>query len=72
MTGPLAVLVVLVSLTTGERPLPREPDPLARLMLIVELDAYLRERMPEREFERSILIPLPAAGGRPIEPPLDP
>ena len=71
VTGPLAALVVLVSLTTGEQPLPKEPDPLAKLMLMIELDTYLRRRMPEREFEKPVLIPLPEAGWRPVDPLLD-
>jgi hypothetical protein len=70
--GPLAALVVLASLTTGDQPPPKEPDPLARLMRMIELDAYLRWRMPERDLERPVLIPLPETGGRPLVPPLDP
>ena len=72
VTGPVTTLVVLASLTAGEQPLPKEPDPLARLMQTIELDAYLRWRMPERDFERPVLIPLPETGGRPLVPPLDP
>jgi hypothetical protein len=71
VTGPLTALVVLASLTTGERALPKGPDPLAELMRIIELDAYLRQRMPERESERPVLLPLPEAGRRPIDPLLD-
>ncbi len=68
MTGPLAALVVLASLTAGEQPLPKEPDPLAKLMLMIKLDTYLRRRMPEREFGKPVLIPLPEAGWRPVDP----
>jgi hypothetical protein len=44
---------------------------MAKLMKMIELDAYLRQRMPERDFERPVLIPLPETGGRPLVPPLD-
>ncbi len=40
-------------------------------MRIIELDAYLRWRMPERDFERPVLIPLPETGRRPLVPPLE-